>query len=68
MLCVVLIALDAVVHRHHLTFQDAEGVDFPYDGWFGFFGIYGFMACVVLVLLAKELRKFVMRREDYYGD
>lgn len=39
---------------------------FDFDGWFGFYGFYGFVACVALVLLAKQLRKVVMRREDYY--
>ena len=32
----------------------------------GFYGIYGFVGCVFLVLAAKELRKLVMRSEDYY--
>ena len=27
-----------------------------------------FCACVVLVLIAKEMRKVLMRGEDYYGD
>jgi len=32
----------------------------------GFYALYGFVACVLLVLLAKEMRKLVMRNEDYY--
>ena len=32
----------------------------------GFYALYGFVGCVVLVLVAKELRKVVMRPEDYY--
>lgn len=32
----------------------------------GFYALYGFVGCVVLVLAAKELRKVVMRPEDYY--
>jgi len=32
----------------------------------GFYSLYGFVACVILVLLAKEMRKLVMRDEDYY--
>jgi hypothetical protein len=30
------------------------------------FYIYGFVACVVLVVIAKEMRKVLMRKEDYY--
>ena len=30
--------------------------------------IYGFVACVLLVLIAKEMRKIVMRNDDYYDD
>ena len=32
----------------------------------GFYGWYGFVACVGLVLIAKEIRKLVIRGEDYY--
>ena len=31
-----------------------------------FFSIYGFVACSVIVLLAKKLRPFLKRDEDYY--
>lgn len=35
----------------------------------GFYAVYGFVGCVVLVLVAKEMRKVVMRDETYYdGD
>ncbi len=64
--CVVLFLFDGlffILHKH-LSFQ--EGL-FPLEGWFGFYGIYGFVACVVLVLAAKYLlQKQVRRREDYY--
>ena len=33
---------------------------------FGFYGVYGFIGCVALVLAAKWLRTIVMRPEDYY--
>jgi len=55
----LLVIADLVVRRH------AE-VDF--DGWFAFYGAYGFIACVALVLTAKLLRRAVMRTEDYYDD
>lgn len=31
------------------------------------YAIYGFVACVVLVILGRVLRRIVMRRADYYG-
>ncbi len=55
----LLIAIDLIFHKHaELGFDDA----------FGFYGIYGFVSCVLLVLIAKELRKFLSRGEDYYGE
>lgn len=55
--CVLLILLDLVVHRHE---------DFAFATVFGYHGFYGFFACVALVLAAKQLRKAIMRDEDYY--
>ena len=55
--CIVLVGLDLFLHRH---------VDHPWEALFGFYAIYGFVACVLLVLLAKEMRKLLMRDEDYY--
>ena len=55
--CVVSLLADFFVHRH---------VVHPWEEMFGFYGFYGFGACVVLVLIAKELRKVLMREEDYY--
>ncbi len=43
-------------------------VDHPWEGLFGFYGIFGFVACVLLVLIAKEMRKVLMRKDDYYDD
>jgi len=33
-----------------------------------FYALYGFAACVVLVLAATQLRKVLMRSEDYYDE
>ncbi len=55
----ILLAIDPLVHKHGY---------FEIEHWFGFYGIYGFVGCVFLVLAAKELRRLVMRREDYYDD
>ncbi len=57
--CVVLLfLLDFWVHKHS---------HFPWEDWFGFYAVFGFVACVILVILAKYvLRPLMMRKEDYY--
>ena len=65
--CVLLLLLDGLFLAHlihkHLSFEQDV---FPPEGWAGFFSVYGFVACTLIVLLAKPLRKVVMRSEDYY--
>jgi lysylphosphatidylglycerol synthetase-like protein (DUF2156 family) len=40
---------------------------FTWENWPGFYAVYGFVACVLLVLISKYiLRPLVMRDEDYY--
>ena len=41
---------------------------FALEALFGFHAIYGFIACVALVMIAKALRKLLMRPEAYYDD
>ena len=57
--CALLVAADFVVHRH---------VGLSWEEIPAFYAIYGFVACVVLVLIAREMRKFVMRKESYYDE
>lgn len=57
--CGFTFVLDFLVYRH---------VDHPWEGMFGFYAIYGFVACVILVLAAKEMRKILMRKENYYDE
>ncbi|MBY6185125.1 hypothetical protein KUV89_00525 [Marinobacter hydrocarbonoclasticus] len=57
LICALLAVLDFVVHRH---------TEHPWEGLPGFYPLYGFIGCVVLVLLAKVMRKLVMRPEDHY--
>lgn len=57
--CALLIGLDLVVHRH---------VGFAVEGWYGFYGVFGFAACALLVLAARVMRKAVRREETYYDD
>lgn len=55
--CALLFILDFVYHRHAVH---------PWEWLWGFYPVYGFIGCVVLVLVAKEMRKWLMRDEDYY--
>lgn len=41
---------------------------FGFEKVFGFHAAYGFASCVVLVLVATQLRRILGRREDYYDD
>ena len=41
---------------------------FGVDGWFGFGAVYGFLACLAMVLFAKLLGGFLKRDENYYGN
>jgi hypothetical protein len=55
--CALLLATDLIIHRH---------VTHSWDSLWGFYALFGFVACVLLVLLAKQLRKLLKRPEDYY--
>lgn len=55
--CVLLFLLDFVIHRH---------VMHSWENLWGFYPVYGFVGCVVLVVVAKWMRTFLMRSEDYY--
>ena len=54
---VLLLLVDFFFHRH---------VYHPWENLWGFYGLFGAVAMLVLVQLAKWLRKLVMRNEDYY--
>ncbi|OUR87271.1 hypothetical protein A9Q81_26600 [Gammaproteobacteria bacterium 42_54_T18] len=56
-ICAILVVLDFVIHRH---------VAHSWESLWGFYPIYGFVGCVVLVLVATWMRTFLMRDEDYY--
>ena len=54
----VLLIIEFFIHKHPY---------FPWEAWPGFYAVYGFVACVALVVAAKYiLRPLVKRREDYY--
>jgi hypothetical protein len=53
-----LVLAELVVRRHE---------ELAFAGWLAFYAAFGFIACVALVLAAKEiLRRLVKRPEDYY--
>jgi hypothetical protein len=41
---------------------------FTVDSWFGFGAVYGFLACLLMVLIAKVLGAFLKRPRDYYQE
>lgn len=54
---VVLLVVDFFIHKH---------AEFPWEGATDFFAVYGFISCVLLIFIAKALRIFVKKDEDYY--
>ena len=55
---VLILGIDLFYHKHAI---------FPWEEYFGFYAVYGFVACVILVIISKfVLRPLVMRKEDYY--
>ena len=57
--CIILFLLDFVIHRHVLH---------SWENLWGFYPVYGFVGCVVLVLVATWMRTFLMRSENYYDE
>ena len=55
--CAILLLLDFVIDRH---------VYHPFERLWLFYPIYGFVGCVVLVIVAKWMRVVLMRDENYY--
>ena len=55
---VLLLVVEPFVNKHPY---------FSWEEWPGFYAVFGFVACVFLVLVAKYiLRSLVKRDEDYY--
>lgn len=57
LLSVLLFLADALYHKHPY---------FEIEKAFGFYGVFGFCACVALIITAKIVRFLVMRAENYY--
>ena len=58
-ICVLLVLVDFIVHRH--VYHSWENIP-------AFYAIYGFVGCSILVFIAKWMRTFLMRSEDYYDE
>lgn len=56
--CTLLFLVDFLYHKH--TYLPIE--DIP-----GFYALYGFIMCALLVICARGMRVFLMRSEDYYA-
>ncbi len=56
-ICAAVVIADFFYHKH---------VHYAWENLPGSYAVYGLVSCVVLVVLAKELRKLIMRDEDYY--
>ena len=55
--CFVLFAMDLVIHRHTVH---------PWESFFGFYAIFGFVSCAVLILLSKVIGRVLKVKEEYY--
>lgn len=58
-ICVILVIADFIIHRH---------IGFSWENIPAFYALYGFVACVTLVVIAKKIRTIVIRKENYYDE
>ncbi|MCH7932983.1 MAG: hypothetical protein IIC36_03215 [Gemmatimonadetes bacterium] len=56
-LCAVVVVLDLLIHRHEVH---------PWERLVAFYPLFGFVGIVILVGIAKQMRRVLMRPEDYY--
>ena len=56
-ICALLMLMEPFYHKHPYL---------GFDGTFGFYGWFGFLACAGLLVVARELRRLLNRREDFY--
>ena len=57
LVCIALVAVDFFYHKHG---------HFGFEQWPGFYAWYGFLSYCLIVLSAKQLRKIIGRKEQYY--
>lgn len=54
---VVLLIIDFFIPKH---------AEFPWESFPDFFAVYGYISCVLLIFIAKALRIFIKKDENYY--
>lgn len=58
-LLVILDSIPAIVDKHHAHTAP--------EHWFGFWSVFGFVACVLIIIISKWFGHLgIMTREDYY--
>ena len=61
--CALLLASDLLFYSE--SFE--KHAHYQWENWPGFYAVFGFVSCVLLVLVSKYLlRPLVKRSEDYY--
>jgi uncharacterized membrane protein len=60
-ICALLLAADLLNYFFHFKHSA-----FFFEDWFGFYGIFGFIAYIFMVYSGKALRSLLTREEDYY--
>lgn len=54
----LLIVPDLFIHKHTLFYS--------FEAWPGFYGLFGFISCVAIILVSKVLGYILKRSENYY--
>jgi membrane protease YdiL (CAAX protease family) len=57
--CIFTLVPEFFIHRHP---------HFAYDGYFGFFALLGFVACALLIIIAKGIGLFLKKNVNYYDN
>ena len=55
--CALTVVPDFFLHKHP---------HFGFDGFTGFYALFGFVSCAVLILLSKLIGRILKVKEDYY--
>lgn len=55
--CALTVVPDFFIHRHP---------HFGFDGFIGFYAVFGFVACAALILISKIIGRVLKVKEDYY--
>ncbi len=55
--CLLVLVLEMPIDKH---------VETEIEHWFGFHALFSLLACAVLILLGKLLRRGIARSENYY--